>query len=140
MSDQQQETKKEVVDRRRKVFDSVFREYPDNAFDAISLSECRFISVEDDPRGEVWVKGHATLALACRYLGDQMTGGYRPEFILDLDSAEKVELDLKAVVVPKSMGAIVIPMSKTEADKIVAEGEMPSAVLARIDRELNGAG
>lgn len=128
----------ELVNARRKVFDGFFREYPDNAFDAISLEACRFISVEDDPRGEVWVKGHAHLAAACRYLGDQMQDGYKPEFVLDLDTGEKVELDLKAVVVPKSMGAIVIPMSRTEAARFIAEGEMPDAVTRRIDKELNG--
>lgn len=134
MSDQQ----KEAVAARRKIFDGVFEGYPDSAFDAIKIAEHRFISVEDDPRGEVWVKGHGTLAAACRYLGDQMTGGYKAEFVLDLDTGERVELDLKGVVVPKTMGAVVIPMSKGEASKIVEEGEMPESVTRRIDKELNG--
>lgn len=137
MSDQQQ---KETVDRRRAIFDRVFEDYPDNAFDAISLKASRYVSVEDDPKGSVWVKGHPSLPAACRYLGDQMEGGYKPLFVLDLDTAEKVELTTKAIVVPQSMGAVVIAMSRSEADKIVSEGEMPESVARRVDRELNGAG
>lgn len=112
------ETREETIARRRKIFMGVFESYPDNAFDTIKLMEHRFISVEDDPRGEIWVKGHASLPAACKYLSDQMVGGYKAEFVLDVETGERVELDLKGVVVPKTMGAVVLPMSRTEADAV----------------------
>jgi hypothetical protein len=126
------ETREETIARRRKIFMGVFEGYPENAFDTIKLMDHRFISVEDDPRGEVWVKGHASLPAACQYLSDQATGGYKAEFVLDVETGERVELDVTAVVVPKTMGAVVVPLARAEAETIASTGEISPSIKKRI--------
>lgn len=124
---------------RNTIFSGAFEEYPEDAFDVIDLNAHRFISVEwqGKTEAEVWLKGHAKLAQATQYLAGQMEAGFVPKFVLDLDTGERIELAVKAVVVPATMGAVVVPMSRAEADAIVEQGELPAAVMTRVDRLRN---
>lgn len=133
MSDQQEKPD------RNKIFAGTFEDYPDDALDVIDLNVHRFISVEwqGSTEADVWLKGHAKLAQACQYLGGQMESGFAPKFILDLDTGERIELTAKAVVVPATMGAVILPLSRAEADEIVEKGEIPGAVATRVDRLRN---
>lgn len=124
---------------RNKIFASTFEGYPDDVWDTIDLNVHRFISVEwqGSTEAEVWLKGHAKLAQATQYLGGQMESGFVPKFVLDLDTAERIELTAKAVVVPATMGAVIVPLSRAEADAIVEKGELPDSVSVRVDRLRN---
>jgi hypothetical protein len=123
------------VSDRNKIFTGTFEDYPDDALDVIDLNVHRFISVEwqGSTEADVWLKGHAKLAEACRYLGGQMESGFAPKFILDCDTGERIELTAKAVVVPATMGAVIVPLSRAEADSIVEQGDLPAAVMKRVD-------
>jgi hypothetical protein len=124
---------------RNEIFVGAFQDYPEDALDVIDLNKHRFISVEwqGSTEAEVWLKGHAKLADACQYLGGQMESGFAPKFVLDLDTGERIELTAKAVVVPATMGAVIVPLSKAEADQIVESGDMSDSVARRIDRLRN---
>jgi hypothetical protein len=71
----------------------------------------RFIVVEkDNGRGETYLSGYDSLRGACDYLAREVEScsGWPPEFIVDLDTGEKILLDVKAFVVPQSVDAVAL--------------------------------
>lgn len=106
---------------RKAVLDGVVKDYSPEELDKhIDLAKHRFIAVESIKSrrsSDSYLTGHPTLRAACEFLESPDTGGYKPECIFDLDTGEKIELDVITKVVPQSVQAVVavLPMAEAKA-------------------------
>lgn len=99
---------------RKAAFEEAIEEYDDAGLKkAVDFADHRFVSIEHDKTtDDRFAKGHKTIRGACGHLQRAVAEGdpFVPEFILDLDTGERHELDLLVTVVPKSVEAVVVVM------------------------------
>ena len=112
---------------RQQTFNEAIEDHDEAGLrNAVDFAEHRFVSIERDKQTEDrFVKGHKTIRGACGHLSRAVEEGapFTPEFILDLDTGERHELDLFVTVAPKSVGAVAIvmplPMARAAAHSLV---------------------
>lgn len=104
---------------RKKVFTDAIEEYDEAQLrKAVDFAEHRFVSVEHDKMtSDRYAKGHKSLRGACNHLARSVQEGdtFVPEFILDLDSGDRHELDLFVHVAPKSVDAVSVMLPRALA-------------------------
>jgi hypothetical protein len=101
---------------RRDTFTDAIEEYDEAALKrAVDFAAHRFVSIEHDKTtSDRYAKGHKSLRGACNHLARSVQEGdtFLPEFILDLDTGERHELDLFVHVAPKSVDAVSIMLPR----------------------------
>jgi hypothetical protein len=111
---------------RQDVFNNVIEEVDESQLKkAIDFTEHRFVSIERDKQTtDRFAKGHKTMRGACGYLSRAVESGdpFVPEFVLDLDTGERHELELFVTVAPKAAEAVMIvmplPMAQATASSL----------------------
>jgi hypothetical protein len=101
---------------RKKTFTDAIEEYDEAALKkAVDFKEHRFVSIEHDKMtSDRYAKGHKSLRGACNHLARSVQEGdtFLPEFILDLDSGQRYDLDLFVHVAPKSVNAVSVMLPR----------------------------
>lgn len=104
---------------RKQAFTEAIEEYDEAGLKkAVDFGQHRFVSIEHDKMTEDrFAKGHKTIRGACGHLSRAMREGdpFTPEFILDLDTGQRHELDLFVTVAPKTADAVVVVLSREMA-------------------------
>jgi hypothetical protein len=101
---------------RQRAFAQLFEEADEKQVEKmVVFDQHRFLSVErDKATSDRFVKGHKTMRAACDHLANGMMEGepFIPEYVFDLDTGERHELDLFAFVVPRSVDAVSLIMPR----------------------------
>jgi hypothetical protein len=104
---------------RQDTFKAAIEEYDEAQLKkAVDFKEHRFVSIEHDKMtSDRYAKGHKSLRGACNHLARSVQEGdtFLPEFILDLDSGDRHELDLFVHVAPKTVDAVSVMLPRALA-------------------------
>lgn len=104
----------------------------------------RFIAVEtvQGKKGaEQYAHGYDTIRQACDALADAVKQGALPEFVLDLDTGTKHDLDVNVAVTPRGVGARVVVLAGSELEALIdyVGAVVKNDVAARAFRRLRAA-
>lgn len=96
----------------------------------VEFDKHRFIAIERAKTGDDrYATGHKTLRGACNHLSRALEEGetFIPEYIIDLDTGERHELDVFAAVVPKSVAAVSLVLPPGTVSAILSALDASSA-------------
>lgn len=134
---------------RREALSKFVETFDEKVFDkSVDLSKEKIVAIERDAQtSDTYLSTHKNLRAACDYLASTVGMGYQPEFLLDLDTGERHDLDLIAFVTPKSVDGVGVLLPRSVAQGLadyLGNGSLPheAAVLKQarsiIQRSLGG--
>lgn len=107
---------------RKKVFDGVIESYDQAAAkENVDLAKHSHLAIEHDGRSnDSYLSGWPSLRAACDYLAEQVEAGdsYVPDFIVNLDTGERIDLGVHVSVVPSTVDAVVALLPRPVAEHL----------------------